>query len=101
MAVAPVRMREEPLAWVREEMLRDSWRHSVGRREEGRRGGVCVRWAWRRAGGEIKGMAEGGMVEMFAVGVVGGSEGILSFFSSFEAGDKLQASLHVHEAAMC
>ena len=73
--VSPVRRREEPLACVREEVFREMGRVSVGRREEGRRGGACVRWAWRRAEGEMSGMAEAGMVVRLFVG--GESEGIL------------------------
>jgi hypothetical protein len=85
MVVSPVRRREEPLACVREEVFREMGRVSVGRREEGRRGGVWVRWAWRRAGGEISGMAEAGMVVKLFVG--GESDDILWFVSSIDIGD--------------
>jgi hypothetical protein len=68
-----VRRREEPFAWVRVEVVREMGRGEEGRREEGRRGGVCERCAWRRAGGEMRGMAEGGMI----VVVEGGREGIV------------------------
>ena len=65
------------MACVREEVFREMGRVSVGRREEGRRGGVCVRWACRRAAGEMSGMAEAGMVVRLFVG--GEREGMLRF----------------------
>jgi hypothetical protein len=78
--VSPVRSREEPLTWVREEVVRDMGRHSLGRRSEGRSGGVEVRCAWRRAGGEMSGIAEGGMV------VVVSGEEVIVWFEEVDSG---------------
>ena len=61
MDVPPIFTREEPLQCVREVVLSSMGRGWVSVRFEGRRGGVCLRWAERRAEGEMMGIAAGGM----------------------------------------
>jgi hypothetical protein len=65
--VAPILTSDEPWQWVKEPVLSWIGRNSEGKRLEGRRGGSCFRWAWRRALGEIRGIAEAG-TELFEVG---------------------------------
>jgi len=57
-----MRTREEPFAWVRDEVFRLIGLQSEGLRFEGRVGGDWVRCACRRAEGDMRGMAEGGIV---------------------------------------
>lgn len=60
MVVAPSLTNEEPLQCVREPMLSWMGRGSDRARFEGRREGFCFRWAWRRALGEMRGIADAG-----------------------------------------
>lgn len=59
--VSPIRTRADPLACVREDVLREMGRHWFGVRFEGRRTGSRERWAWSNADGKIRGIVDAGM----------------------------------------